>query len=189
MEGITMQTKLIIPFLLMLLLVCAAGCQKQESGEVLVQTNTLPVIDGVIGKSEYQVMMETEKIVLHLSRDSENLVFGLAGQTTGWIAVGFGSLDMDTSHIIIGYSDGDTMMVKEHEGIGHGHLEAEKQICENALLTEKNGKTIFEGIIPASDVIREGQTSLLMIIACGLEDNVTSRHTFRKSMRVPLTGE
>lgn len=182
-----MRIKTIFIFFLFITLVLGAGCKKQVSNEVLVQTDALPEIDGMIGESEYRVTIETEKMILYLSRNSEELVFGLAGQTLGWVAIGFGSLSMDKSHIIIGYSTGDSMVIGEQDGIGHGHLDTDERILLDAIIKEKDGNTIFEGSVNAQELIQPGQKEVFIIIACGSGDDFTSRHIFRKSLIVRLT--
>ncbi|MBN2532664.1 MAG: hypothetical protein JXB88_07225 [Spirochaetales bacterium] len=181
-----MQRKVILIFFLLVTMLSSFTCKKPVSKDVLKQTETLQNIDGVIGKSEYSMTVETEKMMLYLSRDSKELTFGLGSQTMGWIAIGFGSMSMDKSHIIIGYSAGDTMAIKEHNGMGHRHQSAENPILINAIIKENDGTTIFEGSVRAEEVIQPGQSSISIIIACGAGDDFASRHIFRKSLAVML---
>jgi hypothetical protein len=52
-----------------------------------------------------------------------------------------------------------------------------------------DGNTTFEGSLPGGEIISPDQSSLSCIIACGAADDFTSRHIFRKSLSVKLTGK
>ena len=175
-------------FLLLLLIafIFAVSCKKQASKDILLKTDILPIPDGTISESEYTIKIQTEKMEIHLSRNSEKLLVGLTGKTMGWTSIGFGAMGMDKSHLIMGYMKDNTMVFKEHTGRGHRHQPADRQILVEPVITEKNGYTTFEGAVRAGDVIQPGKNELYIIIACGEDDNITSRHIFRKSFLVKI---
>ena len=169
-----MNLKVFILLVLIFTLLFTLNCKKQAPADVLVPVNTLPLVDAAIGESEYHLTIETEKMILNLSRNKEKLAFGLSGNTLGWISIGFGAVGMDNSHIIIGYIGEDGSVVQEETGKGHSHSPADKQIVQNIMLTEKAGFSIFEGLVNARDIIKQDQEELHVIIACGSSDDFQS---------------
>jgi hypothetical protein len=117
------------------------------------------------------------------------IYFGLEAQTTGWASIGFGSHMMDKAYIVIGYVKNDQVLVKEHRGVGHGHKDTDENRLLDFSITESEGKNIFEGSLSSSGLIQDGEENLSFIIACSDADNVTTRHTFRKSLSVKLEQE
>jgi hypothetical protein len=162
------------------------GNQEVSVEEVLIQTDTIPVIDGGIEDNEYSVSIETSKIYVHLSMNNGTIYFGLEGQTTGWLAIGFGSMGMDKAHIVIGYLKDGQVSVKEQRGIGHGHKETDEIRLLEFSLIESGGTNVFEGAFSSNGLIPDGEEYLSLITACGNTDNFTSHHTFRKSLSVKL---
>ena len=165
------------------------GCTGKVSGNILVKTDHLPRIDGIIDIDEYNVVMETEKMTLYLCRNNENLFFGLSGKTMGWSSLGFGTMGMDKSHIIMGYGNNDSHVLEEHTGKGHSHTPAQKKIILDSMIIDSNGTTTFEGSVKADDIISPDQTTLSLIIACGEADDFISRHIFRKILIVKLARD
>jgi hypothetical protein len=162
------------------------SCAGKSPGKILAITDHLPQVDGTINLDEYNMTIDSGKMILHLSRNNDQFFFGLTGRTMGWSSVGFGGMGMDKSHIIIGYADNGSHVVAEHTGKGHSHNPTQKETLLSSMIIDQDGNTTFEGSVKAGDIIGADQKTLSLIIACGNKDNFTSRHIFRKSLVIKL---
>jgi hypothetical protein len=194
-EGITAMDKndLLFFYIIISLSLCLsfflAGCTGKTPGKIFVISDHLPRVDGTINPDEYSMTIETEKMTLHLSRNNNNLFFGLTGRTMGWTSIGFGGIGMDKAHIIIGYAQDGSHVVQEHTGKGHTHTPSPEKIILSSNIRDHEGSTTFEGSVKAGELITPDQKILSLIIACGDADNFSSRHIFRKSLVIKLTGD
>jgi hypothetical protein len=146
-----------------------------------------PAIDGVSTASEYSTVAELGKVTLRLSRTADTLYVSVSGQTTGWVAVGFGSSRMDGSLIFIGYVDKDgKAMMKIQKGAGHSHGDVQSDALIQFAGKEDKGVTTLELALKASSVIAKGATDLPVIYAMGGADSFSSLHMARGSLPVNL---
>ena len=175
-----MKTKQGILLVLSLFLV-AVSLFGQDTLTVVPGTVT---VDGVRGTGEYTYSTSQNNMELWLRRlDDNRLAFFYQVKTTGRIALGFGSVRMDSAHILIGYQAAVTV-ADEQTGAGNTHSRATTTVLQTSLMREVDGYTIWEGIIDGSRFL--AGPNLQMIMAYGRADNLTTRHQARGSLTVTL---
>ncbi len=159
----------------------------QTQALVLPVSKEKPTIDGVSGASEYPVGTEVGKMKLWLSRTADTVYAAVSDETTGWVAVGFGSPKMDGALIFIGFVSADgKSQLKIQKGAGHTHGDVESDALIQFAMKEEGGVTTLELAIKASSVIGKGATDLPMIFAMGGADSFTSLHRARSPQQVKL---
>jgi hypothetical protein len=175
-----MKTKLLSLLLTLLLATSFAGAQ------ALAPAATTPTIDGAVQKGEYTVMQAPKGFWLgvSLSQDKSTLTLGLASQTTGWIAIGLGSLKMNGSYIVIGYDKAGKQVISEDKGVGHGHSPLGTHKVLKSIIKTANGQTSIEFSIPAADYIKDGK--LQLILAAANTADLISFHPKFASLEIPV---
>jgi multisubunit Na+/H+ antiporter MnhF subunit len=150
-----------------------------------------PVVDGVINANEYSFTQDFGQMKLYLHRTADTLYVGVVGNTSGWVAVGLDSLKMDASTIFMGYVVDGKAQFKPQVGMGHTHQDtAEKAITDSVIsyaMKEDGGKTVLELALKAAPYISAGQKELDVIYAIGAAKAFTPYHSFRGSVKVPLS--
>lgn len=136
----------------------------------------VPVADGVVGAGEYsfQGTLKDMKLSLSLSADASTLFVALEAPTTGWVAVGLGSLKMNGSFMVLAYVDKGTAAISEQTGAGFSHKENASKLLRSQAAREANGSTILEYSLPAAPYT--AWPALRLIVAYGRSDNFTSKH-------------
>jgi hypothetical protein len=179
--------KIITAFFLTAFLLTGFAAIGQTQTISLPVSKETPTIDGVFTASEYSTVAELDKMTLRLSRTADTLYAAVSGQTTGWVAVGFGSPKMDGSLIFIGFvgSDGKAMM-KIQKGSGHSHADVQSDALIQFAAKEDKGVTTLELALKASSIIAKGATDLPVIYATGRADSFSSLMSFRGSVPVKL---
>lgn len=171
--------------ILLLALVGAAGFAQSLS----VTTNK-PVIDGVVKASEYSFSQQFDSLTLYANRTKDALSLAIAGDTTGWVSVGLGSLKMDGATIFIGFVGADgKVQFKTQAGTGHRHTDAPKSVEDSVTayaMKEANGKTTLELSLTPAAYIKSDQTSLDIIYAVGEDKSFVPRHSSRGSLSLKL---
>ena len=163
----------------------AASAQTQPL--VLPAAEAWVDVDGVTGATEYPVTAEAGKMKLRLSRDADTVFAALSGETTGWVAVGFGSLKMDGSLMLIGFVSADgKAQLKIQRGKGRSHADVESDALIQFAMKETGGVTTLELALKASSIIGKGATELPVIFAMGGADSFTTPHRARGSQQVKL---
>ena len=144
-------------------------------------------VDGVTGATEYAATAEVGKMKLRMSRDADTVYAAFSGETTGWVAVGFGSYKMDGALMFIGFvsKDGKTQM-KIQKGSGRSHGDVESDAMIQFAMKEEGGVTTLELALKASSLIRSGATDLPMIIAMGGSDSFVAPHRARSALQAKL---
>jgi hypothetical protein len=163
----------------------AAGAQTNPL--VLPVGKDIPTVDGVSDASEYPVGAEIGKMKVWLSRTADTVYAAFSGETTGWVALGFGSSKMDGSLMFIGFvsSDGRAQL-KIQKGSGHTHGDFESDALIQFAMKEEGGATTLELALKASRLIGKGAMQLPVIFAMGGADNFFSPHRARGSQQVKL---
>jgi hypothetical protein len=159
----------------------------QAANPALAIGTAKPTLDGVVQASEYSVIVETGKQTIWLSRTADTLYVAVSAGTTGWVAVGFGSLKMDGALMLIGYvgTDGKAQL-KLQKGSGHSHGDVESDALVQFVMKEQGGKTVLEAALKASSIISKDAKTLPTIWAFGGGDNFTSFMQARGSFTVDL---
>jgi len=107
------------------LLVFAAAALLSASvyAQGLAPSASVPSADGSLGSSEYShsALYGEMTFAASLSSDGKTLYVGLSAPTTGWAAVGLGSLKMNGAFMVLGYDDKGNAVISEETGKGHGH--------------------------------------------------------------------
>jgi hypothetical protein len=163
----------------------AASAQTQPL--VLPVTEAWVDVDGVTGATEYPVTAEVGKMKLRLSRDADTVFAALSGETTGWVAMGFGSSKMDGALMFIGFVSADgKAQLKIQKGAGHSHGDVESDALVQFAMKETGGVTTLELALKASRLIGKGATELPVIFAMGGADSFAALHRARASQQVKL---
>jgi hypothetical protein len=159
----------------------------QTANPVLTIGTAKPTLDGVVAASEYAVVVETGKQTISLSLTVDTLYVAVSANTTGWVAVGFGSLKMNGALMLIGFigTDGKAQL-KLQKGSGHSHGDVESDALVQFVMKEQGGKTVLEAALKASSIIGKDAKTLPMIWAFGGGDNFTSFMQARGAFTVDL---
>ena len=168
-------------------LLAAFSASAQAKPLVLPVAEAWVEVDGVAGATEYAATAEAGKMKLRMSRDAETVYAGFSGETTGWVAVGFGSWKMDGSLMFIGFvgKDGKTQL-KIQKGSGQSHRDVESDAMIEFAMKEEGGVTTLELALKASSLFRSGATDLPVIFAMGGSDSFISPHRARSALQVKL---
>ena len=168
-------------------LLAASATGAQTNPVVLSPSDAWVTVDGVSAASEYTATAEIGKTKLSLARDKDNLYVSITGDTTGWIAVGFGSLRMDGAFLFICFVGADgKAQGKLQTGKGHTHADVASEALVQFAMKEAGGVTTLELVLKASSVIAKDATSLPVIWAVGTSDSFSALHKARGSLTLTL---
>ncbi len=136
-----------------------------------------PVADGIIAKGEYArtVSGAGMNLSLSLSSDGKTLHVALEAPTTGWVAVGLGSLRMDGAFMVLAFDASGTMTISEQTGTGNRHKPNEVNKLSAGFVKETGSNTTLEFSLPVAEYLKDA--SLRMIMAFGQKDNLNSLHS------------
>ena len=172
---------------LLFALVGAAGFA--QSGSLPVSA-AKTVVDGVVHPSEYSFSQAFGPLTLSANRTADTLYLAVVGKTSGWVAVGLGSVKMNGATIFMGFVDGDgKVQFKAQTGAGHGHADAAKTVSDTVIssaIVEAGGTTTLEIALKAGGYITSGQSALDLIFALGGDKSFTGRHSFRGATSLKL---
>ena len=178
--------KRFVAFGVILMLVVPAGWLLAQSAS-LGKTTAAPKIDGALSAKEYSCTLQQSSIQVGLSWVEDTLYVAVAGQTTGWVAVGLGSPRMDGAVLYLGFvADGKGQM-KVQQGTGHRHADTNSDAPTQFALKEANGQTTLELALKADGFIAASQNKLDVILAYGNADSFTSMHRARFTTTVDIT--
>ena len=164
-----------------LLLAAAAAAQ-----QTLVVSTDSPVIDGIVSQGEYSLVVELPKGELYLNRTAELLCVAFQSELDGWVSVGLGSKRMDAASIYIGYVDSGQQVFAKQLGRAHDHEDSSVVEPTAFRLKENQTGTVLELSFPVSAFVPAGAKSLALIVAGGRRDNLTSYHSMRRGLEIPL---
>jgi len=164
---------------LCLLFAFVSQAAAQPSGQAfppLKASALVPVADGIVGTSEYSWhgTLKDMKLSLSLSADNSTLYVALEAPTTGWVAVGLGSLRMNGAFMVLAYVNKGAAVISEQTGAGVGHKENKTKALLASAAREANGASVLEYSLPAAAYI--AWPSLRLVAAYGRSDNFTSMH-------------
>ncbi len=146
-----------------------------------------PAADGTVSPGEYSYTSVQKDMTLHLSlsADGGTLYAALEAPTTGWAAVGLGSLRMDGAFMILGYDAAGTAAVSEETGSGRRHTPNPTRMLTARAVREIAGKTVLEFALPAAP--HAVGSSLKLILAYGRRDDFSSLHARYAAVEVPIS--
>jgi hypothetical protein len=169
-----------------LLAALAAGAASAQS---LAVGSVKPTVDGVVNAGEYVFSQKFDALTLYASRTADTLNLAVVGNTTGWVAVGLGSLKMNGATIFMGFVGADgKVQFKPQSGTGHRHVDA-KDVADSITsyqIKEADGKTTLEIALKAANYIKSGQSALDLIFAVGDDKSFTPYHSYRGSLSLKL---
>lgn len=144
----------------------------------------IPSADGIIASGEYRVLKTGSGISVGvtLSEDGSTLYLAVEAQTSGWVALGLGSLRMDGAYMVFGFDQGGKVTVSEQTGKGHGHRPNGERRILICSVREEGGVTTLEFSVPSEGLVRGG--ILPVLGAYGSKDDLTSMH--RRYFRVEI---
>jgi hypothetical protein len=149
------------------------------------------VIDGVVKAGEYSFSQQFDTVTLYANRTADTLSLAVVGSTSGWVAVGLGSMKMNGATIFMGFVDADgKVQFKPQEGTGHRHINAAKSVEDTIVsyqIKEAGGKTTLEIAVKAADYVKAGQAALDLIFAVGQDKSFTPYHSSRGSVSLKLS--
>ena len=156
------------------------------SAQTLTPSGAIPVADGTVSSGEYSWTGSYSNMTLSsaLSMDGKILYIALEAPTTGWVAVGLGSLKMDGAFLVLGYDAKGTIAIREDTGKGNSHKENTDKILIAGAVLEANGITRLEFALPSERFT--GENPIKMILSYGRVDNFTSIHAKFAKVEVPL---
>jgi hypothetical protein len=175
----------------LLLPVRAIAQQNGAGAPRLALTVKAPVVDGVVMPGEYSFTKDSGDLVLSASRSADTLWLAVTGQTTGWVGVGVGALQMDGATIFMGYVDdhGKVTFKPQAGQPDHTHSDTTPAVLATVVsyaLTEVAGITTLEVALKAAPYIAAGQKELDVIFAVGPADNFTDYHLDRDFVSLSL---
>ncbi len=170
------------------LLVFAAAALLSASvyAQGLAPSASVPSADGSLGASEYSHsgMYGDMTFAASLSADGKTLYVGLSAPSTGWVAVGLGSLKMNGAFMVLGYDDNGKTVISEEIGKGHGHKPNAVKVLSAGAVRESGGNTVLEFALPSAGYLNEA--TLKILVAYGRRDNLTSIHAKYRAFELPL---
>jgi hypothetical protein len=180
----------LLAVLFSLVLLAALGATAFAQAKSLAVTTAKISVDGVVSHSEYSFSQTFDSITVYASRTSDALYLAAVGDSTGWVALGLGSMKMDGSTIFMGYvgKDGKPQF-KSQSGSGHSHHDASAEVSATIIsfaMKEAGGKTTLELALKPAAYIKPGQSALDIIYAVGTERSFIPRHFFRGALSLPL---
>ena len=177
-------------FLSALAFTTALGTAAFGQAKALAITTDKTVVDGVVHPAEYSFSQNFDDLSLYANRTKEALYLAVVGDTTGWVAVGLGSMKMDGSTIFMGFVDPDgKVQFKPQVGSGHSHKDASAAVAATIIsyaVKESGGKTTLEIALKPAAYITDGQSALQVTYAQGTEKSYIPRHAFRGAQSIPL---
>lgn len=181
-----MRRTLVLLFSLVLLSALGAAA----FGQSLATTANKTVVDGVVNPAEYSYSKAFEGLTLYANRTATALYLAVVGDTTGWVAVGLGSMRMDGSTIFMGFvGPGAKVQFKVQGGSGHSHKDVAADVAATVVsyaIKEAGGKTTLELELKPGAYLKAGQSSLDTIYAMGTEKSFIPRHFMRGAISIPL---
>jgi hypothetical protein len=179
--------KTILMFSIIALLFTGFTAGAQVANPALGIGTAKPTLDGVVQASEYPVTVPTGKQTIWLSRTADTLYVAVSADTTGWVAVGFGSLKMDGALMLMGFVGADgKAQAKLQKGSGHSHGDVTSDALVQFAMKEQWGKTVLGAALKVSSIIGTNAKRLPMIWAFGGGNNYTSLMLARGSFTVDL---
>ena len=184
-----MKRSLILGSVLVLFLALAASTGFAQAAGLAVSTNKT-VVDGAVTPDEYTFKKAYDLLTLYANRTADTLYLAVEGKTTGWVALGLGSLKMDGATIFIGYLDNaGKVQFKPQAGSGHGHGDTTAEVAATVIsyaIKQAGDVTTLEIALKATSYIKHGQQTLDLIFAVGADKSLRSRHMYRDSLSLKL---
>jgi len=172
------------------LLLTAVGAMAFSQAKSLPVTTGKVTVDGVVSPAEYSFSQDFDSISVYARRTANALYLAAVGDSTGWVALGLGSLRMDGSTIFMGFVDKEgKVQFKPQAGSGHSHKDVGADVAATVVayaIKVAGGKTTLELELKPSAYIKDGQKDLQVIYAVGTEKSFIPRHMARGALSLSL---
>jgi hypothetical protein len=173
------------------ILFIALGAAAFGQAKSLAITTNKTIVDGVVNPAEYSFTQDFGELALSVNRTADALYIAAVGKTTGWVALGLGSMKMDGSTIFMGFVGKDgKVQFKAQAGSGHSHKDAGDDVAGTIIssqMKESGDTTTLEVSLRPAAYIKSGQTALEIIYAEGTEKSFIPRHMMRGALSLTLT--
>lgn len=145
-----------------------------------------PTADGILGADEYSFngTYSGMKLGVSLSADRATLYLALEAPTTGWVALGLGSLTMNGAYIVLASVTNGQPVVSEQTGAGHGHSPNKEKKLAASAVRETNGTTVLEIALPAAAYASGNTMQILM--SYGAADSFVVKHSVHASAELSV---
>ena len=171
---------------LCLLLALGAATGFAQSAALAVTANKTSV-DGVVHPEEYSFTKAFGPVTISANRTAGTLYLALTGTTSGWVALGLGSLKMNGATIFMGFvGDDGKVQFTSQAGRGHSHNNVTAAVVSYAVKTAGD-TTTMEIALNANEYVKSGQTALQLIFAIGADKSFASYHSYRNSLSLTLS--
>lgn len=160
-------------FLIISCLILASSVYAQGASE--------PRLDGILTAGEYSETQLINGIIIgtSLSADGSMLYVVVSAKTSGWVAVGLGSMRMNGSIMVMGYAEGGKQSISFELGKGYSHATTSIKDAK-AFVVQEGDVTTIEVSVPAAAYVKN--SVLQMNAAFGPKDDFKSKHTKRAAI-------
>ena len=182
--------KRLFAVLVSLVFITAVAATAFSQAKSLAVTTGKVSVDGVVSPGEYSFSQDFDQISVYAKRTADALYLAAVGDSTGWVALGLGSLKMDGSTIFMGFVGKDgKVQFKPQMGSGHAHKDTSADVSATIVsysIKEAGGKTTLELALKPAAYIKNGQKELQVIYAVGTEKSFIPRHMSRGALSLAL---
>ncbi|MBN1523310.1 MAG: hypothetical protein JW904_02400 [Spirochaetales bacterium] len=154
-------------------------CQGTKERAITV-TGKNPVIDGSLTAGEYVFFEDNGTWAIAATVTDKTVFLGFSGTTSGWVSIGYGSVNMNNAIFCIGYIKNLKTDFDVQKGAGHSHSKLVSHNITMHAMSEKNGKTVLEIAISRTDLLAQKEFILPVLVAYGKNDDFYSFHAFRE---------
>ncbi len=137
-----------------------------------------PTLDGILAADEYSETQLVSGITIgtSLSKDGKMLYVAVSAKTSGWVAIGLGSMRMNSSIMVMGYAEGEKQSISFELGNGYTHATTSIKDAK-AFVVQQGDVTTLEISVPSAPYVKN--SVLQMTAAFGPKDDFKSKHTRR----------
>lgn len=146
----------------LILLLGILGTLQAETQARLSPSQKTPKVDGSIevGEYEYNTTVNGMKISATLGSD-EKLYLAVDAPTSGWVALGTGSLVMNGSRLYFGVIRDGKPTFAEMTAAGHGAAPAKNTVALAWALSSAGNSTRLELAVPSREALSDGMLKII----------------------------
>jgi len=146
---------------------------------------TAPKIDGSVSAGEYEYSTTVNGIkVSAILGDEGNLYLAVEARTSGWVALGTGSLAMKGSRLYMAAMRDGKPVFSEFMAAGHGTAPVKDTVASSWAVGSSGGSTTLELAVPSSAALSDG--SLKIIFSYSTSPDFRIKHRSRGSLSIAI---